>query len=118
MRRSRVRSPSSPPELRNPAASRGVFCSPERMNHETNAVTRGLQEAEALLARGDVAQARQRCEAIVRAHPFHGGAHNFFAIVEYQRGDFRRALAMVERAVSIEPSNPDFLNSRGIILQT
>jgi protein O-GlcNAc transferase len=88
------------------------------MNNQTNPVTQALQDAQALLARGDIAQARQRCEAIVRAHPFHGDAHNFFAIVEYQRGDFRRALALIERAVSIEPGNPDFLNSRGIILQT
>jgi protein O-GlcNAc transferase len=65
-----------------------------------------------------MAGARQRCEAIVRAHPRSGIAHELFAIVEYQRGIYDDALALIDRAVSIEPRNADFLNSRGIILQT
>ena len=82
-----------------------------------DSVAEALREAQSDLARGDVAQARRRCEAIVRAHPFHGAAHNFFAIVEYRRGDLERALALTERAVSIEPRSADFRNSRGIVLQ-
>ena len=87
------------------------------MNDEAS-IARALQEGHALLARGEIAQAWRRCEALVRANPFHGGAHNLLAIVEYRRGDVDRALALIERAVSIDPRNADFLNSRGIILQT
>lgn len=77
-----------------------------------------LQEAQALLSRGDVARARAVCEAIVREHPRHAEAHHFFAIVEYQRGDLDRALELIDQALSIESGNADFMNSRGIVLQT
>ena len=86
--------------------------------NKTDAITTALREAQTLLARGEIAQARSRCEAILREHPSHAGAHNFFAIVEYRRGDLDHALSLVDRALSLEPRNPDFLNSRGIILQS
>lgn len=88
------------------------------MNQENSAATRALREAKTLLAMGDVAQARRRCEATVRAHPFNGEAFNLFAIVEHQRGDLDHALSLIDRALSLEPRNPHFLNSRGIVLQT
>jgi len=87
------------------------------VNERRTSGNRALQEAQALLARGDLVRARTLCEAIVRDDPLDPEAHHFFAIVEYQRGDLGHALALVDRAISIETKSADFLNSRGIILQ-
>ncbi|HEY2818281.1 MAG TPA: tetratricopeptide repeat protein [Casimicrobiaceae bacterium] len=88
------------------------------MNEQETRLKRMLQDAQSLLARGDVARARAACESLIRNHPLHAEAHHFFAIVEYQRGDLDHALALIDQALSIESRNADFLNSRGIVLQT
>src|SRR5437016_3252426 len=98
MRRSRVRSPSSPPLIPAPRLA-GFLLSFRLVNidfsransrsvvEKEQPVDKALREAQAFLARGDIGQAQARCAAIVQQNPSHAGAHNVFAIVEYQRGD-------------------------------
>src|SRR5438552_4101579 len=116
MRRSRVRSPSSPPLIPAPRFA-GFLLSFRLVNidffsrsvvEKEQSVDKALREAQAFFARGDIEQAHARCAALVQQYPSHAGAHNFFAIVEFQRGDSRHALALIDHALSIAPRDPDF----------
>ncbi len=75
----------------------------------------GYEAAQALLASGDTAGARQRLDALVRLHPEHGAAANDLAwMLAAQGQDLDRALLLAESASQLVPG-PEVLDTLGFV---
>ncbi len=62
----------------------------------------------------DAAEAAAR-EAIAH-HPSHAGAHQLLAIIAIQRGDHRKAVALLHRSIGLDPHAEQAHNNLGIAL--
>lgn len=74
-----------------------------------------LQIASASMIAGDYAAAEEKLKSILKQTPDNPMALNDLGHLYLTRGTrFREALGLIERAVSIDPRNPDYLDSLGL----
>jgi tetratricopeptide (TPR) repeat protein len=72
-----------------------------------------LQVALALHRGGELEQARQRYEQILRNDPRHAGALNLLGLLARQQGQFERAIEYLREAVAIDDSQAAFFANLG-----
>jgi tetratricopeptide (TPR) repeat protein len=66
------------------------------------------QQCQGLVDRGHIEKAISCLESLSSEHPDFALAHNDLGVLYYQQGDMKRCQLSYERAVSIEPANPNF----------
>ncbi|MEI7607696.1 MAG: tetratricopeptide repeat protein [Rhodospirillaceae bacterium] len=75
-----------------------------------------LSEAFRHHGAGDIAAARQSCRELLARAPDHPQALHLLGVIRYQEGDTADALALLERAATLDPGRPAVLRDRGIAL--
>lgn len=75
-----------------------------------------VQQAQAALERGDLAQAARAFGRLVSASPRDHGAWYWLAIVHLRSGRPELALPAIEQALVLDRRNPDYQNARGVAL--
>lgn len=75
-----------------------------------------LQNAMQELKNGNLGQADQIFEKLVASNPKDPNALHFGGITKYQLGSYKKALALLNRAVLIAPEYAEVYNSQGIVL--
>jgi protein O-GlcNAc transferase len=76
-----------------------------------------LQDAVALQQAGRLAEAEQRCLAILKATPDFFHARHLLGMLQLQQGRAAEALASIEAALAKSPAMPALLASHGLALQ-
>ncbi|HEY8086063.1 MAG TPA: tetratricopeptide repeat protein, partial [Methylophilaceae bacterium] len=82
----------------------------------SNAVQAQLQQALAFHQSGKLTEAEQLYRAVLQQAPKHFDALHFYGVLHCQRGQFETALALIDKAVSLNPSFPDAHLNLGIAL--
>jgi tetratricopeptide (TPR) repeat protein len=72
------------------------------------AVARALQQAHALLQRGQLDQAAAACEQLLRAMPDLPDALQLLALVQKRRGEYTKAEQLMQRSVDLRPGHADY----------
>ena len=80
-------------------------------------VAQVLEQAEQLRNQGQLAQAQDLCEQVVKAQPRHAEALHLLAIVLHQAGDAATAIDMLKRAVTANPNVPLFYSNLAEMLR-
>lgn len=78
---------------------------------------RRFEEALALHQAGDFSEAQKRYRQILRKQPSHAHALHLLGVIDLQRKHFADALALIERAIALNPRNPGFYSNRANALQ-
>lgn len=68
-----------------------------------------------LLAGGVPARAKEQANTILRAHPDNADAYALLAHVAQKQGDHEQALAMIQKALAIDPNRAAFHTSLGLL---
>jgi tetratricopeptide (TPR) repeat protein len=89
---------------------------PKSQRHWTT-VAQVLEQAERLRHQGQLAQAQDLCEQVVKAQPRHAEALHLLAIVLHQAGDVATAIDMLKRAVTANPNVPLFYSNLAEMLR-
>jgi len=64
--------------------------------------------AQQLIETGDLGQAAQQLEEVLRSAPDHAAAHNDLGVLQFRSGDHTAALAHMLQALRLEPSNMSY----------
>ena len=76
-----------------------------------------FQQATALHQSGQLQVARQLYEEILKKQPKHFDALHFLGAIALQEKDHTKALALIDRAIQIHPTNARFFYHRGLCFQ-
>ena len=76
-----------------------------------------LQAALAYHRSGDLSQADAIYAQIVAQDPSNAEAVHLRGVVAYQKGDYPSAVSTIQRALSLTPNNPAYLNNLGLAYQ-
>jgi tetratricopeptide (TPR) repeat protein len=76
-----------------------------------------LARAAQLYRLGDRAEAVRLYEQAIVEAPRHAAAHNFLGLAYAQRGEMERAVPLLEKAVTLDPSLPSGHYNLGTILR-
>jgi tetratricopeptide (TPR) repeat protein len=76
-----------------------------------------FEEGLELHRKGALARAEKAYRKILAAHPRHAGALHLLGVLLAQRKSYESALALIERAIAIEPGNADAHNNRANVLR-
>jgi protein O-GlcNAc transferase len=76
-----------------------------------------LQGAIAFLQQGNLDQAREQCEQIIRLEPRHAEAWRLLGLVAMHRGELQRAAEALSRSLDAQPGQPATLTNLGVVLR-
>ncbi|MDE2475567.1 MAG: FkbM family methyltransferase [Alphaproteobacteria bacterium] len=117
------RSQPEPADLPAPASAAGQHALPAAALEALTDPQAGadsetqLRHAMALHRQGRLGEAKILYEAILKQAPAHFNALHMLAIISYQTGHYKDGLALVERAIAINPDVAAAHSNRGILLQ-
>lgn len=75
-----------------------------------------LQQAAALFRQGQLADARARCEEILRVQPKIYAALNLLGLIALREQDAKQALVLFGKAITLEPATSTAHGNRGVAL--
>ena len=76
-----------------------------------------LQQAISLHKAGQLQQAEQICQQILRNSPQHADALHLLGVIAYQVGENKIATGLITQAIEIDSDQYMFFNSLGVALQ-
>ena len=66
---------------------------------------------------GQLEQAKKKYQEILDTNPQHADSSHLLGLVEYQYGNYMKAIEHIQQAVLISPKQPVFLNNLGNVLK-
>lgn len=76
-----------------------------------------VAEVSSLIEQSQLAKAAELYRGLLAQHPRSAEVLSLLATIEAQRSDSSAAIALIDRAIELEPNNASFFASRGNILQ-
>lgn len=76
-----------------------------------------LEEAVSLHQSGNLNQAQEIYDAILKIQPSHADSLHYLGIVNIQTGNYQRAVEYIEKAIAENPTNPGFYINHGNALK-
>ena len=76
-----------------------------------------LQQAIPLYQAGQLQQAEQICQQILKDFPQHADALHLLGVIAHQVGDYRIATSLITQAIEIDSNQSSFFYNLGNVLQ-